>query len=207
MNTRKTLHESLFHDLSQITDQPIAILGCGAIGSNLALSLVRRGFSNFYLLDKDRAEQHNISTQAYTDTDIGLLKSHNLQGMLLDVNAQIQIESDKRDITNIKSVNKNFTVVIDAFDNKAAREKAIELFPENLLHCGMSENSGSVVWQDKGYILPDDVELFDPCAYPLARTLVELMVIAASEAVLHFLLTGEKVNYLVLGGELAVRRA
>lgn len=202
---RQTLHEYLHQDLSKVVDTPIAILGCGAIGSNLALSLARRGFRHFRLLDKDRVESHNISTQVWNEDDVGTLKVSALIDRLLGINGSILVTSAQEDILQERRLPSS-VLFIDSFDNKEARQRAIELAPyEYLLHCGMSENSGMVEWHSKKYKVPEDRDLIDPCAYPLSRTLVELTVIAASEAITKFLLGGDKINYLVLGGELAIR--
>ena len=61
--------------------EKIVICGCGAIGSNLADNLVRTGFTNIKLVDFDRVEEHNLSTQIYTSDSIGQKKSRRWPSM------------------------------------------------------------------------------------------------------------------------------
>ena len=44
--------------------------GAGALGSHLADNLVRQGAANLRVIDKDRVEEQNVSTQLYGASDI-----------------------------------------------------------------------------------------------------------------------------------------
>lgn len=49
----------------------VAVLGCGGIGSPVALMLARLGIGTLYLVDSDTVEAHNVPSQCYTVADIG----------------------------------------------------------------------------------------------------------------------------------------
>lgn len=57
-------------DPGKFTD-PITLVGCGGIGSSLAMTLAKLGIKNLVLIDDDIVEPHNIPNQAYYPDDIG----------------------------------------------------------------------------------------------------------------------------------------
>lgn len=71
-------HEAIFKP-EMLKDTPIHIIGCGATGSNLALSLVKLGVPELHLYDMDVVEEHNIANQFFTDADIGKKKCVSLK--------------------------------------------------------------------------------------------------------------------------------
>lgn len=67
-----TRHQPLF-DPSRWMD-PIAIVGCGGLGSHLTWYLGRLGIRKMILVDGDVLEPHNVANQAYGSADVGELK-------------------------------------------------------------------------------------------------------------------------------------
>lgn len=59
-------------------DRRIDIIGCGAVGSRIALSLAKLGVENIHVWDFDKVEEHNIANQAFGNGDIGELKAEAL---------------------------------------------------------------------------------------------------------------------------------
>lgn len=202
MIDRRFLHEHLAHDLNRILDRKLVFLGCGAIGANLAISLARRGFKKFWLVDRDRIELHNISTQPWSKMSmIGSLKTHALATILCNI-SEVEALSIYKNVEAPAQLLKFFPhdadLVIDSFDNSKARQIAQDIgrdYP--VLHIGMSgEGTAEVRWAEN-YTVPKDVELPDPCQYPLSRTLVELTVVAGAETIMEFLLTGNRRGYFI----------
>jgi hypothetical protein len=60
----------------------------------------------------------------------------------------------------------------------------------------MNADFGQVHWNE-GYRVPDDVVEGDVCDYPLARNLILILVAAGSEALLRYVLDGQKKNYSI----------
>lgn len=56
----------------------VDIIGCGATGSRIALSLAKLGVENIHVWDFDKVEEHNIPNQAFGLLDIGRLKGEAL---------------------------------------------------------------------------------------------------------------------------------
>lgn len=52
----------------------VDVIGCGAVGSKLAMEIAKLGVRNLHLWDDDRIEAHNIANQLYTIPDIGRKK-------------------------------------------------------------------------------------------------------------------------------------
>lgn len=90
-------------------------------------------------------------------------------------------------------------LVVDGFDNHASRAlvtahcRAASI---PCLHVGLSADYAEAVWNER-YRVPQDVtgEGMDVFDYPLARNLIQFAVSLASEAVVRFVLEGERQNY------------
>ena len=64
----------------------VNIIGCGSIGSTVAIELARFGITKITLWDFDRVEAKNIANQQYTSSDIGEQKVQVLEKKILDIN-------------------------------------------------------------------------------------------------------------------------
>ncbi len=206
---RRFIHEVRNKDLSLKWDSTIAILGCGAIGGNLAISLARRGFRSFMLVDHDRVAEHNISTQPWYIYDVDKMKATSLANLLYMLNqVKAPIYQDPvKTLAQLRRVFPQQTVLaVDCFDNAMARSITRQITWCPVMHVGMSgEDTGEVTWNDR-YQVPPDVNLTDPCDYPMGRTLVELTVVAAAEAVLGFLGQGVQRDYFIQARQLKITR-
>lgn len=74
-----------------IVDQPINIIGCGAIGSTLAIQLTRCGLTNITLWDMDHVAPHNLANQQFLYRHIGEDKTVALKELMLAINPQAVI--------------------------------------------------------------------------------------------------------------------
>lgn len=85
-------------DLSRIEgtftapDEMMSIIGCGAIGSQVAIQLAKLGCTKFTLYDFDIVEPHNFVNQAFTIQQIGISKVSALRELLLQINPDAEIE-------------------------------------------------------------------------------------------------------------------
>jgi len=60
----------------------IAIIGVGSIGSCLAIALNKLGFKNIIIIDDDKVEKHNPTTQFYFNQNVNQYKVHALSNYL-----------------------------------------------------------------------------------------------------------------------------
>ena len=167
----------------------ITICGAGTVGSNLVDTLCRQGAKNIRIIDMDRVETHNINTQIYGLSDVGATKVNAIKGrMFRDVGVEIETFGKELTAKNAKKFLKDSHIIIDAFDNNAGRQAVRDSCSKlglPLLHCGMIDGYGEVVW-DKFYTVPQDQTEGDVCDYPLARNLVTLIVTITAEEVVDF---------------------
>ncbi|OGC04701.1 thiamine biosynthesis protein ThiF [candidate division WOR-1 bacterium RIFOXYA12_FULL_43_27] len=116
----------------KLKGKKIGIAGCGGLGSNLAINLVRMGADNLVLVDFDVIEPSNLNRQQYFQEDIGKAKVETLKNLLLKINpclagrqakSEIRISKQKLNPNNIIEKFKNCEVVAECFD--CADQKAM----------------------------------------------------------------------------------
>jgi molybdopterin/thiamine biosynthesis adenylyltransferase len=203
-------HEALYRgdDLAaKLADVRLVLCGAGALGSNLADALVRQGFRQLRVIDRDRVEEHNIGTQTYGEADVGAWKVDVLRGQLFRA-AGVEIEAINKELTERTAARllKDADIIVDLFDNSASRrlvQAHCRQAAVPCLHAGLFADYGEVVW-DEHYRVPSDGGQ-DVCDYPLARNLVLLTVAVAAETLLRFALHGTRDNWSVTLGDFAVR--
>jgi molybdopterin/thiamine biosynthesis adenylyltransferase len=190
-------HEQIFRGaeaMAALARARIALCGAGALGSNLADNLARQGVRALRVIDLDRVEEHNISTQIFGEAEIGAWKAEALRNRLFRTTG-VEIEAIRKELTadNAKQFLKDVDLIVDTFDNSRARQTVqgtVRASKTPCLHVGLYADYGEAVW-DEQYRVPRDVA-GDVCDYPLARNLVMLTVAVASELALRFITTGEQ---------------
>ncbi len=174
----------------------IAICGAGAIGSNLADTLARQGFARLRVIDFDRVERHNVPTQIYGTGDVGTLKVKALQNRLFrDLGVRIEASNEKIDARTVKAL-AGSALVVDAFDNAAARRVVAEYCAREAIpcvHAGLSgDGFAEVRWNEHYKVPAEETRQLDPCEVPLARNLVTLAVAVLAEVIARFADRGER---------------
>lgn len=79
-------------DQDAVKKARVMVVGCGALGSSLALSLVRLGVGHTILVDPDRLEEHNLENQCYDASDIGKPKAVALKERMLAIDPSLTVE-------------------------------------------------------------------------------------------------------------------
>jgi molybdopterin/thiamine biosynthesis adenylyltransferase len=197
----KLLHEELYRGgaevLAKLRDVQVVVCGAGAVGSNLADNLARQGFAKLRVIDHDRIEEHNVGTQLYGESEVGVWKVEALRNRLFRATS-VEIDGVRKEMTaqNAQALVRGAGVVVDTFDNSAARgfvQQAVRALSVPCLHVGLFEDYCEVLW-DEGYRVPRDVA-GDVCEYPLARNGVLLAVAIASETLMTFCLEGRRAQW------------
>src|SRR5215475_8819199 len=112
-------HEERHAPLATITDKYITICGAGALGGNLTETLARMGCTQIKLIDKDRVEMRNLSTQPYGRAEVGAPKARALANTLYRaVQAKVEPIVAELSTTNAQTLLQKSDLVIDAFDNR-----------------------------------------------------------------------------------------
>lgn len=203
-------HEQLYRTseiMAKIKDFSITICGAGALGGNITENLARSGFTKLKVIDRDRIEERNLSTQPYYRSDVGAFKAKILANSLyraLGVN--IDAQTKELTATNAAQLISSNSLVIDTFDNSIAR-KAVKDYCENVnlpcLHVGLAGDYAEIIWNQE-YRVPSPAN-DDVCDYPLARNLVTLAVAVACETIVTFVVRGKQNNFTVTLADLAIQ--
>ena len=67
-------HEQLHRTpalMTKLREFPVTVCGAGALGAYITESLARSGFTKLRVIDRDRIEERNLSTQPYYRSDKG----------------------------------------------------------------------------------------------------------------------------------------
>lgn len=195
-------HEQLYRThtvMAKLQDYPVTICGAGALGANLTENLARAGFSQLKVIDRDRIEERNLSTQPYYRSDIGAFKAKILANNLYRAIAT-KVEAQTKELTpaNAAQLLSGSQLIVDVFDNSTSRQ-AVKVYADKTgipcLHAGLSTEYAEVIWNEL-YRVPGDANN-DICDYPLARNLVMLTVAVACEAIVSFIVTGDRRNFTI----------
>ena len=90
------LNKSLEYFNPNDVDGVINIIGCGAVGSHVAVLLARLGFTNFILWDDDTVSSHNIANQNFTFNDIGRSKTEVVSEVIKAINPECRVITNGR---------------------------------------------------------------------------------------------------------------
>ena len=203
-------HEERHASLAPFADRLITICGAGALGGNLAETLARMGFSRIRLIDRDRVEMRNLSTQPYSRAEVGSPKARALANMLYRA-VQAKLEPLVVELTtaNAARLLKESALVVDAFDNRAGRaavSETVRALALPCLHIGFSADGlyGSGLWEPD-YQIPREVP-GDPCDYPLTRPLALTLSSLAARAISDFFRTGQSTNFELTWNDLKLNQ-
>jgi hypothetical protein len=198
-----THHETLYRGpeaLDRIGRARLVICGAGAVGSNLVDDLARQGFRRLTVIDDDRIEAHNVGTQTYAESDVGAFKVEVLQAEIFRA-VGVEMAAVRQRLTgrNVARLLSDADLVVDGFDNHESRALVTEQCRADgtpCLHVGLSADYAEVLWNET-YRVPRDVaqEGADVCDYPLARNLIAFAVALACEAIVRYVVSGERQDY------------
>jgi molybdopterin/thiamine biosynthesis adenylyltransferase len=204
-------HEILYRgqdSVDRLAGCAVTLCGAGALGSHLADNLARQGFQKIRAIDRDRVEEHNVSTQLYGEADIGGWKVEVLRQRLFRA-AGVELDAVRKDLSErtARSLLQGAGLVIDTFDNSSSRQLVQEhcrALGLTCLHVGLHADYGEIVW-DEHYRVPRDVA-GDVCDYPLARNLVLLIAAIASEVIIRLVVEGVRENWSATLRDFAVKQ-
>ena len=206
-------HSPFFHEqrhapLGEAANALLTICGAGALGGNLAETLARMGFARLRLIDRDRVEMRNLSTQPYSRAEVGAPKARALASALYRaVGAKVEAQTITLDGGNAAALLAGSALVVDAFDNLAARLAVSETARQlelPCLHIGFSGDGlyGSGIWEPS-YQVPQETA-GDPCDYPLTRPFALSLAALAARSVALYLTGGGRIGFELTWGDLHI---
>ena len=209
--THYLYHEHLHRGaeiMNLIAGLRITLCGAGALGANLAESLGRMGFRQLRVIDRDRIEERNLSTQPWQRGDIGGFKATMLANALYR-SVGVEAKGIAKELTdeNVNRLLEGSDIVLDLFDNSVGRavlKKWSEAYQVPCLHAGLTSDYAEVIWNDE-YRVPSPAN-DDICDYPLTRNLVTIAVGVVGETLLRFVESGVKENRTITLKDFAIER-
>lgn len=201
-------HEQLYRSadaMKRIAEQRVTVCGAGALGANIVESLARSGYKNLRVIDRDRVEERNLSTQPYYRSDIGAFKAKMLANAIYRaVGVNVEPRAEELNAENAKKLLDG--LIVDVFDNSLSRRTVKDFCLEkglDCLHAGLAGGYAEIIWNEH-YRVPGAAQ-DDICDYPLARNLVMLAVSVACEVLTNFIVTGKRESYTITLKDFAVR--
>lgn len=119
----------------------VGIAGCGGLGSNAAVALVRAGIGKLVLADFDKVEYSNLNRQYYFLADVGKLKVEALAVHLKHINPEVELicYTEKLSPESIPAIFKDVDVMLEAFDAAESKQWLLETwcryFPQKPIIC------------------------------------------------------------------------
>jgi molybdopterin-synthase adenylyltransferase len=203
-------HEQLYRTpalMAQLRDFSVTVCGAGALGANITENLARSGFGKLVVIDRDRIEERNLSTQPYYKSDIGAYKAKILTNTLYRA-LGVTVDGRSKELTaaNAPQFLRDTNLVIDTFDNSVSRQVLKDYCKDAQIPCvhvGLASDYAEIIWNDI-YRVPSPAN-DDVCDYPLARNLVLLATAVACESVITFVASGQQQSFTVTLGDFAVK--
>jgi sulfur carrier protein ThiS adenylyltransferase len=138
----------------KLATKTVGIAGCGGLGSNCAVALVRVGVGTLVIADFDVIVENNLNRQYYFREQIGMLKVYALKQNLLHINPAVKVYAfDLRLCRNdVLEVFQNCDVIVEAFDKVEMKQMILEA-----VHVGMPDKYlvmgvGMAGWGDNSSI-------------------------------------------------------
>lgn len=128
---------------NNLSSKTIGIAGCGGLGSNCAVALVRVGVGKLIIADFDVIEESNLNRQYFFFNQIGKYKAPTLKENLNLINPEVIVRDHVIKLTSkeIVELYKECDVIVEAFDKAEMKEMIVETvlseFPEKSIVCGV----------------------------------------------------------------------
>ena len=108
----------------------VSILGCGGLGSNIAMTLARVGVGNIYIYDFDTVEHSNLNRQNYNVSDLGKSKVLKTKEKIKEAIPYAKVYGEEVFITwdVLDDISKRTDIFIEAFDKKEMKKLAFDYF-------------------------------------------------------------------------------
>ena len=125
--SRQTLFQGIGEEgQRRLANSFVVIIGCGALGTIIATSLVRAGVGKVKIADRDFIEYHNLQRQVLFDEDDiknGLPKAIAAEQHLKRVNSSVEVEGIVTDVnfTNVERLTTGADLILDGLDNFETR--------------------------------------------------------------------------------------
>ena len=108
----------------------VSILGCGGLGSNIAMTLARCGVGELHLYDFDKVEYSNLNRQNYDLVDLGNSKVDQTKKKIEETIPYTRVFAEEAFISeeNLDEIIGQTDIFIEAFDKKEMKSLVFDYF-------------------------------------------------------------------------------
>ncbi len=189
-----------------IHNKKIGIAGCGGLGSNCAVALVRTGIKHIVIADYDIIDESNLNRQYYFLNQVGRKKVFALRDNLMAIEPDVNIEvfDTRLDESNLIKIYGQCDIIVEAFDEASQKQMIIETFlsemPEKNIISGVGlagfGNNNSLKTSRFGnlYICGDNISEVSELNPPLAPRVGIVANMQANQVLEILLSTESQVN-------------
>lgn len=113
-----------------LEDASVTILGCGGLGSNIAMALARCGVGEIYIYDFDKVEYSNLNRQNYKVSDLGKSKVIETKRIIEQTLPHTKVIAEEVYITRdiLDEISPRTEIVIEAFDSKEMKSLVFDYY-------------------------------------------------------------------------------
>lgn len=128
----------------RLSSKSVAILGCGGLGSNCAVLLVRAGVLNLTLVDYDCVEADNLNRQHYFVDQIGVAKVEALSDTLKRIDPRVELRAihDCLDAESIPRFVAGADAIVEAVDRAETKALIVTTCMREVPHVVLVSASG-----------------------------------------------------------------
>jgi len=183
----------------------VVIVGVGALGSHV-VQLLRNCGATLRVIDFDRVEQKNVSSQFHGRTGVGKSKVVSLaQTMQLLFNQKLDQVPHKLTADNVEQLLGKADLVIDCLDNGASRRVVQAYVRANKIHClhgalAADGQFGHVVWDENFKIDDEPAAGAATCENGEHLPFIGISSSYLAHTAKEFLTKGVKIGFLVHSG-------
>lgn len=159
-------------NFKKITDAKILLVGVGGVGGFVFEGLIRSGFTNITIIDKDKVEITNLNRQLVANLKtIGLNKVDIAKDIALNINENIKINAIDAflDANNINILDADYDFIIDACDTLNTKLELIKFANKHNIKIISSMGMGNRVDASKIIITTLSKTNNDPLAKKLRK--------------------------------------
>lgn len=164
------------NNLEKISNTKVLLVGCGGVGGFAFEALIRSGFKNITVIDKDKVDVSNLNRQLIANLKtIGIPKVKAAKEKAENINKDIKINALEMflDEDNINNLDKDFDYIIDACDTLKTKLFLIKFAVKNNIKIISSMGMGNRLDASKVKITTLDKTYNDPLAKKLRKLVKE----------------------------------
>ena len=191
----------------ELQDKKITIIGCGGLGSSLALALGSSGIGHIDLVDFDDVSLSNIHRQiAFTQTDVGKNKAQTVSDIIHARSPYVTTNVFNMDFETYAKEKHKCNLLIDATDNLPVREQ-IDAYAKKTqtpwIYGSVEEFNGQVCFFDKSTFGAFVISEHKPggIAAPIVMHIASLQANLALRYLANLSVKKDKLYYLYIDKE------